>query len=275
MNRCDSRNDDNYGCSLVMDHDGDHEAYEDHDVLGALAHSWPQQTVPDTFSALDALEETLQRRSDDIRDAAAAAGEALERTKGLQVPDILRRLTASERRLSGLESAAVHSPVTPGTTTDGRLLTAVNELTTVMRELVRQNAKPAPPALPTACGNQSYGLLCDLAPGHDGMHERGIFAWLTGYAPDARLLGQDELRTVCGVTRSRDDSEYPCVREQGHSGDHRDADGYVWPCRGHKQVACTAVLRLGRSEFACTAPVGHPGDHLDAQGDLWQIVDRP
>lgn len=139
-------------CELWSGHGGD--------------HSFTPVTMTELVERLENLEQTSAL-------GAAAAGEALERTRGLQVTDILRRLNASERRLAALESTP--APVTLEAATDDRLLTAVNELTTVMRELVRQNtpteaaSTTCPAALQLSWGSGSP-YPCVREAGHDGPH---------------------------------------------------------------------------------------------------------
>lgn len=162
-----------------------------------------ESPVPQTFSSLvdhvaslsvrmDAFEETQQRRTDDLRDAAAAAGEALERTKGLQVPEILRRLNGVERRINSMDGGRVANSITDQAVL-ATLTGAVNELTTVMRELVRQNtpteAAPVHPA-PIVC-------------------------------PATLVTGRDELQRM-----------FPCLRPAGHPGMHRDEGNDTWTVTG-------------------------------------------
>lgn len=174
----------------------------------------------------------IDRLKDDTQDAAAAAGEALERTKGLQVSEILRRLNGAERRLTGLESAAVHSPVTPEATTDDRLLSAVRDLTAVMREavtaqkegavLVQMGLDAITP--PEPCGARipfSGGVTCTREKGHDGAHHP-----LAGSALKTEPV-------TCHLALFWDDvGPYPCVLPSGHSGGHQDVDWDHWTITG-------------------------------------------
>jgi hypothetical protein len=215
-----------YVCSLVVGHAGQHEAWNGHKVepLGERLSAWPQETKVGpanvtTFAELrdlvidlearetetrlrhakrlDAFEDRLQRLRDDTRDAAAAAGEALERTKGLQVPEILRRLSQTERRINlmdGGHAATSQRPTRPPMSiTDAATLYdlkgAVNELTVVMRELVQQNTPPmttsgsvrvsrveprtCPATLTKGVDELQTLSVCTRPPGHPGMHREG------------------------------------------------------------------------------------------------------
>jgi hypothetical protein len=199
--------------------------------LENLAHLIAGAATDDMFaglgSRLDAFEERLQRLRDDTRDAAAAAGEALERTKGLQVPEILRRLGQTERRVNLMDGGRVARETPP----DDRLLNAVTELTTVMREAVaaqREGAVLVQRGLdaltpPEVCGKRipfSQDVFCDREEGHDGAHHP-----LAGSAlkPEPRTCtatlteGVDELQRVSA-----------CTRLPGHPGMHREVTGKPW-----------------------------------------------
>jgi hypothetical protein len=170
--------------------------------LGALTATTASNTRVAAFerttkTRLDAFEDRLQRLRDDTRDAAAAAGEALERTKGLQVPEILRRLSQTERRINlmdGGHAATSQSPTRPPMSiTDAATLYdlkgAVNELTVVMRELVQQNTPPmttsgsvrvsrveprtCPATLTKGVDELQTLSVCTRPPGHPGMHREG------------------------------------------------------------------------------------------------------
>jgi hypothetical protein len=185
-----------------------------------------------TKTRLDAFEERLQRLRDDTRDAAAAAGEALERTKGLQVPEILRRLanlerariTASSRadRLDGRihdlernEPEQVQLELPP--THLAVLTSAVTELTTVMRELVQQNTPPEVCGAPDQIGH----VTCELEKGHTARHVNGISSWPR----------ETEPRT-CPATLRLSNTELGCVLDKGHIGPHQDRDDDNWTVTG-------------------------------------------
>jgi hypothetical protein len=164
---------------------------------------------------LDAFEDRLQRLRDDTRDAAAAAGEALERTKGLQVSEILRRLKNQDSRIHDLERNEP-GQVLLETATDDRLLNAVTELTTVMRELVQQNTPPEVCGAPDHIGHTT----CELEKGHTARHVNGISSWPRKADPGPR---------TCHLALYLDgEGPYRCVRESGHAGDHKDADHAHW-----------------------------------------------
>jgi hypothetical protein len=184
---------------------------------------------------LDAFEERLQRQGDafaeGLRNTAAAAGEALERTKGLQVPEILRRLSQTERRINLMDGGRVALEQQPAT--DDRLLNAVTELTTVMREAVaaqREGAVLVQRGLdaltpPEVCGapDQIGHVTCELEKGHTSRHVNGISSWPQKADPEPRTCpatltkGVDELQTLS-----------VCTRPPGHPGMHREGDEESW-----------------------------------------------
>ena len=226
-----------YTCSLIPGHAGQHEAWDGHQVglVGGCLSVWPQETEPaevvderdEVAKRLDAFEERLQRLRDDTRDAAAAAGEALERTKGLQVPEILRRLGQTERRVNLMDGGRVARETAP----DDRLLNAVTDLTTVMREavaaqregavLVRRGLDALTP--PEVCGARipfSDGVTCDREKDHDGAHH-----------PLAGSALKPEPRT-CAATLRLSNTELGCVLDKGHIGPHQDRDDDTWTVTG-------------------------------------------
>jgi hypothetical protein len=206
---------------------------------------------------LDAFEDRLQRLRDDTRDAAAEAGEALERTKGLQVPEILRRLSQTERRINSMDGGRAVLEQKP--TTDERLLNAVTELTTVMRELVRQNTPPEVCGAPDQIGH----VTCELEKGHTSRHANGISSW-----PQA----------PCGISRLADGDKYPCERPAGHGGLHRDRAGCAWPQKADPEPrTCPATMSwhdvpVGPRTYRCTRSAGHTGPHRDQDGDDWEVT---
>jgi hypothetical protein len=225
-------------CSLPQGHEGQHEAWEGHQVgpVGGCLSAWSQETKTGpanvtTFSELrdlvielearetetrlrhaerlDVFEDRLQRLRDDTRDAAAEAGEALERTKGLQVPEILRRLSQTERRINLMDGGRVARE----TATDDRLLNAVTELTTVMRELVKQNT---PSELCNKRVPFTQDVFCDRQKGHDGPHHPMITVTVV---PEPR---------TCPVGVRFDTTQYKCTLPLGHIGVHESGPDDTW-----------------------------------------------
>jgi hypothetical protein len=306
-----------YVCSLIVGHAGQHEAWESHKVgpVGGCLSAWPQETKTGpanitTFAELrdlvielgaretetrlrhaerlDAFEDRLQRLRDDTRDAAAAAGEALERTKGLQVPEILRRLANLERaritataradrmdsRIHDLERNEPEQVQLELPPTHLAVLTsAVTELTTVMREAVaaqREGAVLVQRGLdaltpPEVCGapDQIGHVTCELEKGHTSRHVNGISSWP---------------QVPCGVSRLADGDKYPCERPAGHGGLHRDRAGCSWPQKADPEPrTCPATMSwhdvpVGPRTHRCTRSAGHTGPHRDQDGDDWEVT---
>jgi hypothetical protein len=227
--------------------------------LGERLSAWPQETKVGpvnvtTFSELRDLVIELEARETEtrlrhaerldafaecLRNTAAMAGETLERTKGLQVPEILRRLKNLERN-TDWEKGPLSVLVTRVNRLDGRihdlernepeqvqlelppthlavLTSAVTELTTVMRELVQQNTPPEVCGAPDQIGH----VTCELEKGHTARHVNGISSWPR----------ETEPRT-CPATLRLSNTELGCVLDKGHIGPHQDRDDDNWTVTG-------------------------------------------